>query len=163
MSCPPKFDQLPQYVGLVSLFLIVFHDPAELFKMVCEANADVDIRIPAVMLPQYAGESLEKFITNNTRGMSFFIDFMLAFTVSSSERHLPSYQEICLIVFIFLCLVSVAFYSPKRPTVDIAEVFLWLMAVGTVFCASYWSAWTAREAAIEQDKLLKASFTCQVT
>lgn len=39
--------------------------------------------------------------------------------------------------------------------VDIAEVFLWLMAVGTILCASYWSAWTAREAAIEQDKFLK--------
>lgn len=39
--------------------------------------------------------------------------------------------------------------------VDIAEVFLWLMAVGTILCASYWSAWSAKEAAIEQDKLLK--------
>ncbi|XP_058223389.1 signal peptide peptidase-like 4 isoform X4 [Rhododendron vialii] len=28
-------------------------------------------------------------------------------------------------------------------------------AVGTILCASYWSAWSAREAAIEQDKLLK--------
>lgn len=54
-----------------------------------------------------------------------------------------------------LSLVSVALYSPKRPAVDIAEVFLWLMAVGTIFCGSFWSAWTAREAAIEQDKLLK--------
>ncbi|XAR70287.1 hypothetical protein NMG60_11027091 [Bertholletia excelsa] len=51
--------------------------------------------------------------------------------------------------------VSVQLYSPKRPVVDIAEVFLWLMAVGTILCASYWSAWSAREAAIEQDKLLK--------
>lgn len=39
--------------------------------------------------------------------------------------------------------------------VDVAEVFLWLMAVATILCASYWSAWRAREAAIEQDKLLK--------
>lgn len=51
--------------------------------------------------------------------------------------------------------VKVQLYSPERPLVDIAEVFLWLMAVGTIICASYWSAWTAREAAIEQDKLLK--------
>jgi len=29
------------------------------------------------------------------------------------------------------------------------------MAVGTILCASYWSAWTVREEAIEQDKLLK--------
>ncbi|KAB1214359.1 Signal peptide peptidase-like 4 [Morella rubra] len=51
--------------------------------------------------------------------------------------------------------VSVQLYSPLRPLVDIAEVFLWLMAVGTILCASYWSAWSAREAAIERDKLLK--------
>ncbi|KAK6920116.1 PA domain [Dillenia turbinata] len=51
--------------------------------------------------------------------------------------------------------VSVQFYSPRRPAVDIAEVFLWIMAVATILCASYWSAWSAKEAAIEQDKLLK--------
>ncbi|GLT90878.1 hypothetical protein SLE2022_087930 [Rubroshorea leprosula] len=51
--------------------------------------------------------------------------------------------------------VSVHLYSPGRPAVDVAEVFLWLIAVGTIICASYWSAWSAREAAIEQDKLLK--------
>lgn len=49
-------------------------------------------------------------------------------------------------------------YSPQRPLVDVAEVFLWLMAVGTILCASYWSAHSAREAAIEQDKLLKVMF-----
>ena len=57
----------------------------------------------------------------------------------------------------YLYVVSVALYSPKRPAVDTAEVFLWLMAVGTILCASYWSAWTAREIAIEQDKLLKVT------
>ncbi|XP_042505964.1 signal peptide peptidase-like 2 [Macadamia integrifolia] len=51
--------------------------------------------------------------------------------------------------------VSVRLYSPQRPLVDIAEVFLWLMAVGTILGASYWSAWSTREAMIEQDKLLK--------
>ncbi|AAF78405.1 ESTs gb/AA586244 and gb/T21200 come from this gene [Arabidopsis thaliana] len=52
-------------------------------------------------------------------------------------------------------IVTLQLYSPKRPAVDVAEVFLWLMAVGTILCASYWSAWTVREEAIEQDKLLK--------
>ncbi|XP_022855075.1 signal peptide peptidase-like 4, partial [Olea europaea var. sylvestris] len=87
--------------------------------MVCEANeTDVDIKIPAVMIPQDAGASLVQSIKNNSH-------------------------------------VSVQLYSPHRPAVDVAEVFLWLMAVGTILCASYWSASTAREAAIEQDKLLK--------
>lgn len=48
-------------------------------------------------------------------------------------------------------------YSPKRPVVDVAEVFLWLMAVGTILCASYWSAWSAREAAVEHSKLVKVT------
>ncbi|XP_077241914.1 SIGNAL PEPTIDE PEPTIDASE-LIKE 2 [Tasmannia lanceolata] len=51
--------------------------------------------------------------------------------------------------------VAVQLYSPERPLVDTAEVFLWLMAVGTILCASYWSAWSAKEAAIEHEKLLK--------
>lgn len=51
--------------------------------------------------------------------------------------------------------VAVQLYSPARPVVDTAEVFLWLMAVGTILCASYWSAWSDREATIEQEKLLK--------
>ncbi|MBA0831724.1 hypothetical protein Goarm_016169, partial [Gossypium armourianum] len=96
--------------------ILIINNYAELFKMVCESDADVDIKIPALMLPQDAGSRLEKYISNNT-------------------------------------MVSVALYSPKRPAVDIAEVFLWLMAVGTILCASYWSAWTAREVAIEQDKM----------
>lgn len=99
--------------------VLIINNQKELYKMVCEPDeTDLDIHIPAVMLPQDAGGSLEKMLTSNSS-------------------------------------VSVQLYSPKRPLVDIAEVFLWLMAVGTILCASYWSAWTAREAAIEQDKLLK--------
>lgn len=99
--------------------ILIINNQTELFKMVCEEDEpDVDIRIPAVMLPQDAGASLEENIQNKLN-------------------------------------VSVQLYSPKRPLVDVAEVFLWLMAVGTILCASYWSAWSAREAAIEQDKILK--------
>ncbi|KAL0538121.1 hypothetical protein IC582_027120 [Cucumis melo] len=99
--------------------ILIINNSKELFKMVCEENeTDVTIGIPAVMLPQDAGESLQKDLKSNIS-------------------------------------VSVQLYSPLRPVVDVAEVFLWLMAVGTVLLASYWSAWTAREVAIEQDKLLK--------
>ncbi|CAK9170634.1 unnamed protein product [Ilex paraguariensis] len=104
---------------LSSVILLYIIFTAELYKMVCDPDeTNLDIHIPAIMLPQDAGTSLEKMLLN-----------------SSS--------------------VSVQLYSPRRPVVDIAEVFLWLMAVGTIVCASYWSAWSAREAAIEQDKLLK--------
>ncbi|XP_038971128.1 signal peptide peptidase-like 4 [Phoenix dactylifera] len=50
---------------------------------------------------------------------------------------------------------AVQLYSPDRPLADTAEVFLWLMAVGTILCASYWSAWSSREASIEYEKLIK--------
>ncbi|CAN4111583.1 unnamed protein product [Withania somnifera] len=108
--------------------ILIINNQTELFKMVCEPHeSDLDIGIPAIMLPQHAGTSLIKFLVN-----------------SSS--------------------VSVQLYSPKRPMVDVAEVFLCLMAVATILCASYWSAWRAREAAIEQDKLLKdGSNECNVT
>lgn len=99
--------------------ILIINYATELFKMVCEENeTDLNISIPAVMLPQDAGTVLEDDLKKNIT-------------------------------------VSVQLYSPLRPLVDIAEVFLWLMAVGTILCASYWSAWTAREAAFEQDKLLK--------
>ncbi|KAJ7567792.1 hypothetical protein O6H91_01G007200 [Diphasiastrum complanatum] len=51
--------------------------------------------------------------------------------------------------------VKVLLYSPRRPMVDVAEVFLWLMAVGTILCASLWSAWSAKEAAMESYRKLK--------
>ncbi|XP_030454014.1 signal peptide peptidase-like 2 [Syzygium oleosum] len=99
--------------------ILIVNNQKELYKMVCDPDeTDLDIKIPAVMLPQDAGLSLQKMLMNSS-------------------------------------LVSVQLYSPTRPLVDIAEVFLWLMAVGTILCASYWSAWSAREAAIEQDKLMK--------
>ncbi|XP_065021715.1 signal peptide peptidase-like 4 [Musa acuminata AAA Group] len=99
--------------------ILIINNRKELYKMVCDRNeTDLNIKIPAVMLPQDAGASLE-----------------------SSLKHGFS--------------VSVQLYSPDRPLVDTAEVFLWLMAIGTILCASYWSAWSAREALIEHEKLLK--------
>ncbi|KAL6174714.1 hypothetical protein ACLB2K_051360 [Fragaria x ananassa] len=99
--------------------ILIINNQKELYKMVCEPDETaLDIHIPAVMLPQDAGTTLENMLMSNS-------------------------------------VVSVQLYSPQRPVVDIAEVFLWLMAVGTILCASYWSAWSAREAAIEHENLLK--------
>lgn len=36
--------------------------------MVCEDDADTNIRIPAVMLPIDAGETLEDLLFNNSKG-----------------------------------------------------------------------------------------------
>ena len=98
--------------------ILIVNNQTELFKMVCESNADAKIKISVVMPPQDVDTYLEKYIYNNT-------------------------------------MVSVALYFPKRSAVDITEVFLWLMAIGIILCASYWSTWTTREVAIEQDKLLR--------
>ncbi|XP_072968904.1 signal peptide peptidase-like 4 [Typha angustifolia] len=99
--------------------IIIINNHKELYKMVCDENdTDLNIHIPAVMLPQDAGASLEESLKNGDS-------------------------------------IAVQLYSPDRPQVDVAEVFLWLMAVGTILCASYWSAWSSREAFIEHDKLLK--------
>ena len=174
-----------------------FFLPAELYKMVCEQNeTDLDIKIPAVMLPQDAGASLEKLLLNGSSGNHFHILHnhkaklnLLTKVVFCSSRHFYCFKNVIIlfihlswvskrvasfhafIIIPLLCLysllriyrllaVSVQLYSPRRPIVDIAEVFLWLMAVGTILCASYWSAWSAREAVIEQDKLLKVTIRC---
>lgn len=50
--------------------------------MVCESDADVDIQIPAVMLPQDAGSNLEKYINNNTMGMAFFLSHFFNINVT---------------------------------------------------------------------------------
>lgn len=44
-----------------------------------------------------------------------------------------------------LIVVEFLLYAPVRPVVDISVIFLWLMAVGTVACASLWSEFTAME------------------
>ncbi|XP_043720078.1 signal peptide peptidase-like 2 [Telopea speciosissima] len=112
-----KKANVAQAAGASAILIINYK--TELYKMVCESNeTDLNIHIPAVMLPKDAGASLQNSLKSNSS-------------------------------------VSVQLYSPERPLVDIAEVFLWLMAVGTILCASYWSAWSAREAMIEHDKLLK--------
>lgn len=112
-----KKAKIAQEAGAVAI--LVVNDREELYKMVCASNeTTLDIRIPAVMLPNTAGATLKQ---NLERGAA----------------------------------VGVVIYSPDRPLVDIAEVFLWLMAVSTILCASFWSAWSAREVANEHYKSLK--------
>ncbi|XP_010023580.2 signal peptide peptidase-like 3 [Eucalyptus grandis] len=41
--------------------------------------------------------------------------------------------------------VEILLHSPNRPLVDFSVVFLWMMAVGTIVCASLWSDFTAAE------------------
>lgn len=41
--------------------------------------------------------------------------------------------------------VELLLYSPNRPVLDLSVIFLWLMAVGTLVCASCWSEFIASE------------------
>lgn len=43
-------------------------------------------------------------------------------------------------------VVELLLYAPERPIVDYSVIFLWLMSVGTVFCASIWPKITASKA-----------------
>lgn len=62
--------------GLLSLIILskLFLLFAELYKMVCEPDeTDLDILIPAVMLPQDAGTRLEKMLMSTSSGEVPFI------------------------------------------------------------------------------------------
>jgi signal peptide peptidase-like protein 2B len=41
--------------------------------------------------------------------------------------------------------VEVQLYSPNRPVVDLSACFLWIMAIGTIVCASLWTEFVACE------------------
>lgn len=53
--------------------------------------------------------------------------------------------KLCMNDFVIFYVVELLLYSPKRPIVDYSVVFLWMMAVGTLVCASLWSEFTAPE------------------
>lgn len=56
--------------------------------------------------------------------------------------------------------VELLLYAPDRPVVDYAVIFLWLMAVGTLFCASLWSDFTASEKTDERYNELSPKVFC---
>ncbi|GAB4834171.1 Signal peptide peptidase-like 3 [Ancistrocladus abbreviatus] len=56
--------------------------------------------------------------------------------------------------------VELLLYAPKRPRIDFSVIFLWMMAVGTVVCASLWSDLVARKQNEERyNELSKESVT----
>lgn len=51
--------------------------------------------------------------------------------------------------------VDLLLYSPERPLVDISEIFLWMMAVGTIVCASLWSKFIGNEQSDSYNQLTR--------
>ncbi|KAL5711596.1 Signal peptide peptidase-like 3 [Ranunculus cassubicifolius] len=45
--------------------------------------------------------------------------------------------------------IDLLLYAPERPLMDFSVIFLWLMAVGTIICASLWSEFIVREQNVE--------------
>ncbi|OAY63211.1 Signal peptide peptidase-like 2 [Ananas comosus] len=102
--------------------LLVINEDEELYKMVCTENdTSINVTIPVVMIPKSAGDKLMEFMANG--GGNGDRSFKLVHPDS----------------------VEVLLYSPNRPVVDFSASFLWLMAVGTIVCASLWAEFVACE------------------
>jgi signal peptide peptidase-like 2B len=57
--------------------------------------------------------------------------------------------------------VEVQLYSPNRPTVDLSACFLWIMAVGTIVCASLWTEFVTCEQVDERyNQLTRKVWIC---
>ncbi|KAG8651867.1 hypothetical protein MANES_06G032400v8 [Manihot esculenta] len=75
--------------------VLIINNQKELYKMVCEPNeTDLDIKIPAVMLPQDAGASLEKMLLNSSSGTFLTLgkkrgDLNILWTKGEPERACP--------------------------------------------------------------------------
>ncbi|KAJ6880314.1 hypothetical protein NC652_033600 [Populus alba x Populus x berolinensis] len=59
--------------------------------------------------------------------------------------------------------VELLFYAPVRPPMDLSVIFLWMMAVGTVVCASLWSEIAASKEAEERYNELSPKETSNVS
>lgn len=107
--------------------------------MVCEANeTDLDIQIPAVMLPQDAGANLENHIKNNSLGM---LPLILYFSLLScnlllidSFRIIPGLLSIIFIkcvltVCMFQCLCSCTPQTVQWLMLQKCSYGLWLLVL----------------------------------
>ncbi|KAG6469834.1 hypothetical protein ZIOFF_070767 [Zingiber officinale] len=136
---------------------------------VCEEAAKITLRFftlsksgqensRAIHELQYL-ESSSRASTTNATDKTLCLASECTCSGRSSLRSWPVCHQISIDMHFssFYCTpnIAVQLYSPDRPLVDTAEVFLWFMAIGTILCASYWSAWSAREALMEYEKLLK--------
>lgn len=66
----------------------------------------------------------------------------------SLQDHLSTAQKVDLVL-----------YSPYRPVINFSQIFLWLMAVGTIVCASLWSKFIANEQSDDCYKQLTRKMT----
>ncbi|KAB1213403.1 Signal peptide peptidase-like 2 [Morella rubra] len=118
--------------------LVVINDKEDLYKMVCSDNGTaVNISIPVVMIPKSGGEALNNSLAHGQKD-AYFMEVIERFYGLHGEMILDyAFKQPQNSTQLELLL-----YSPKRPVVDFSVVFLWMMAVGTVLCASCWSDFT---------------------
>lgn len=81
---------------------------SELYKMVCEPDEmDLDIHIPAVMLPQDAGATLQKMLLNSSSGILFLVWMIIKWTICCSKFMLYLSK-----LFYWMLLLLVLRFSP---------------------------------------------------
>lgn len=67
--------------------MCVAHPPAELYKMVCERNeTDLDIGIPAVLLPKDAGTKLQSLLSSGEGIFLYLLLFNALYHILVSMR-----------------------------------------------------------------------------
>lgn len=98
--------------------------------------------------------NMHKYVGHRSAVCMFSYMVSVCFNLSyvHLETDVLSPQRLCLflshavwMILKFCDAVELLLYSPKRPIVDFSVIFLWMMAVGTLACASLWSEFTAPE------------------
>lgn len=146
---------------------------SDLYKMVCTENdTSLDIKLPVVMIPKSGGDILKKSMAKGKGEVSYFIIVEVSVLVCVPEIFFFLFFFFCIwsvgrkqdtvtveiecyrcirsfvvgwLIASFSFVVELLLYSPKRPVMDFSEIFLWLMAVGTILCAALWEDFVASD------------------
>ncbi|KAG4908735.1 hypothetical protein JHK82_057386 [Glycine max] len=130
---------------------LMINNADELFEMECSNYTRINISIPVVEITKSTGDTLNKLLTSKSKGscgeglgtrVLGLLDHVGELLMGSDEvgccKEPKTFQHLSVSLG-----VEILLYAPTRPVVDYSVAFLWLMAVGTVICASLWSDITA--------------------
>ncbi|KAL0368625.1 UNVERIFIED_CONTAM: Signal peptide peptidase-like 3 [Sesamum calycinum] len=127
--------------------LVVINDEEGLVQMGCGNDTNLNITIPVITISNSGGEELKKSMDG---GRKMVIAKIYGFLITrGSWVKLTSIflsAEILKTRRSRVILDSgTTVISPDRPILDYSMIILWLMAVGTIVCASLWSEITGSE------------------
>ncbi|KAK4387965.1 Signal peptide peptidase-like 3 [Sesamum angolense] len=119
--------------------LVVINDEEGLVQMGCGNDTNLNITIPVITISKSGGEELKKSMDGGAKD-GFLITRGLWVKLTSIFLSAEFLKTRGLFLIVELLL-----YSPDRPILDYSMIILWLMAVGTIVCASLWSEITGSE------------------